>query len=78
MRFALGPVMQGQFHDLGDLLFAAVSVARKLKVDPELALRSASERFRGRVEAAGKLVGSEMNEPTQRRLVEQFLAENRN
>lgn len=30
------------------------------------------------LEAAGKLVGSEMNEPTQRRLVEQFLAENRN
>jgi len=30
------------------------------------------------LEAAGKLVGSEMNEPTQRRLVEQFLSENRN
>ena len=48
-----------RFHELGDLLFAAVSVARKLKVDPELALRSASERFRGRVEAAGKLAASE-------------------
>lgn len=30
------------------------------------------------LEAAGKLVGSEMNEATQRRLVEQFLSENRN
>jgi hypothetical protein len=30
-------------------------VARKLKVDPELALRAASERFRGRVEAAEAL-----------------------
>jgi XTP/dITP diphosphohydrolase/tetrapyrrole methylase family protein/MazG family protein/ATP diphosphatase len=49
----------GRFHELGDLLFAAVNVARKLKVDPELALRSASERFRGRVEAAGKLAASE-------------------
>jgi XTP/dITP diphosphohydrolase/tetrapyrrole methylase family protein/MazG family protein/ATP diphosphatase len=48
-----------RFHELGDLLFAAVNVARKLKVDPELALRSASGRFRGRVEAAGKLAASE-------------------
>ncbi len=32
------------------MLFAAVNVARKLKVDPELALRAAGERFRGRVE----------------------------
>lgn len=30
------------------------------------------------LEAAGKLVGSEMDSPTQRRLVEQFLSENRN
>lgn len=41
-----------RFHELGDVLFAAVNVARKLKVDPELALRAASERFRGRVESA--------------------------
>src|SRR4051794_40676991 len=44
-----------QFHELGDVLFAAVNVARKLKVDPELALRAASDRFRGRVEAAEAL-----------------------
>ena len=37
------------------MLFAAVNVARKLKVDPELALRAASDRFRGRVEAAAAL-----------------------
>ncbi len=48
-----------RFHELGDLLFAVVNVARKLKVDPELALRSASERFRGRVQAAGELAASE-------------------
>jgi MazG family protein len=41
--------------ELGDVLFAAVNVARKLHVDPELALRSASARFRGRVEAAERL-----------------------
>jgi XTP/dITP diphosphohydrolase/tetrapyrrole methylase family protein/MazG family protein/ATP diphosphatase len=44
-----------QFHELGDVLFAAVNVARKLKVDPELALRASSERFRQRVEAAEEL-----------------------
>jgi MazG family protein len=48
-----------RYHELGDLLFAAVNVARKLKVDPELALRSASERFRGRVTAAADLAASE-------------------
>ena len=40
------------FDELGDVLFAAVNVARKLKVDPELALRAASDRFRDRVTAA--------------------------
>jgi MazG family protein len=52
------PVTSGEtadpeaFHELGDVLFAAVSVARKLSLDPELALRAASERFRRRVQAA--------------------------
>jgi MazG family protein len=44
-----------RFHELGDVLFATVNVARKLHVDPELALRAAAERFRGRVEAAADL-----------------------
>jgi XTP/dITP diphosphohydrolase/tetrapyrrole methylase family protein/MazG family protein/ATP diphosphatase len=44
-----------RFHEAGDVLFAAVNVARKLRVDPELALRAASERFRGRVEGAADL-----------------------
>ena len=48
-----------RYHELGDLLFAVVNVARKLKVDPELALRSASERFRGRVTTASDLAASE-------------------
>ena len=48
-----------RYHELGDLLFAVVNVARKLKVDPELALRSASQRFRGRVTAASDLAASE-------------------
>jgi MazG family protein len=44
-----------RFHEVGDVLFAAVNVARKLKVDPELALRATSDRFRGRVQAAADL-----------------------
>ncbi len=48
-----------RFHEVGDVLFAAVNVARKLKVDPELALRAASERFRGRVQAAADLAARE-------------------
>ena len=36
-----------RFQALGDLLFAVVNAARTLKVDPELALRAASGRFRG-------------------------------
>jgi XTP/dITP diphosphohydrolase/tetrapyrrole methylase family protein/MazG family protein/ATP diphosphatase len=41
--------------EVGDVLFAAVNVARRLGVDPELALRSASERFVARVEEAERL-----------------------
>jgi MazG family protein len=41
--------------ELGDVLFAAVNVARKLDVDPELELRRATARFRGRVETAERL-----------------------
>jgi MazG family protein len=50
---------EDRFHELGDVLFAVVNVARKLKVDPELALRSASERFRGAVTVASDLAASE-------------------
>ena len=48
-----------RFDALGDLLFAVVNAARKLKVDPELALRAASGRFRERVTGAGDLAASE-------------------
>jgi MazG family protein len=48
-----------RFDELGDLLFAAVNVARKLSVDPELALRSSAQRFRARVSAGSDLAASE-------------------
>jgi len=41
--------------ELGDVLFAAVNVARRLNVDPELELRAATKRFRDRVERAAEL-----------------------
>ncbi len=43
------------FQELGDVLFAAVNVSRRLNVDPELALRAATTRFRRRVERAEQL-----------------------
>jgi MazG family protein len=50
---------EARFHEVGDVLFAAVNLARKLKVDPELALRAAADRFRGRVEHAEGLAASD-------------------
>ncbi|MGH2946171.1 MAG: MazG nucleotide pyrophosphohydrolase domain-containing protein [Solirubrobacteraceae bacterium] len=50
---------EAAFHEVGDVLFAAVNVARKLKVDPELALRAAADRFRGRVEGAADLAAGD-------------------
>jgi len=48
-----------RFHELGDVLFSVVNVARKLHADPELALRAASDRFRSRVERGSGLATSE-------------------
>jgi XTP/dITP diphosphohydrolase/tetrapyrrole methylase family protein/MazG family protein/ATP diphosphatase len=38
------------FDSVGELLFAAVALAREKKVDPELALRSAADRFREKID----------------------------
>ncbi len=45
--------------EVGDVLFACVNVARRLNVDPELALREATRRFRSRVEDATRLAAVE-------------------
>jgi MazG family protein len=45
--------------ELGDVLFAAVNVGRKTKVDPELAIRSTSNLFRDRVQAAADLAAAD-------------------
>lgn len=54
LESAVGQEAAGErlFDAVGDALFTAVSVARKLHVDPELALRASAARFRDRVEAA--------------------------
>ena len=46
-------------HEVGDLLFTVVNLARKLNVDPELALRSTNARFVARVERAEELAGAQ-------------------
>lgn len=47
----------GVAQEAGDVLFATVNVLRLLDVDPELAVRAAATRFRGRVEEAEVIAG---------------------
>ncbi len=56
---ALGEA-KGVAHELGDVLFTVVNLARHLDIDPEMALRQAIDRFSDRfreVEEAGDLAG---------------------
>lgn len=46
-------------HEVGDLLFAAVQVARRLEVDPESALRGAASRFQRRFRIVEQLAAAE-------------------
>ena len=57
--------------ELGDVLFAAVNVARHLNVDPELELRAATKRFRARVERAAELAAADSKNWTELPLDEQ-------
>jgi MazG family protein len=57
--------------ELGDVLFAAVNVARRLNVDPELELRAATKRFRARVERAVELAAADGKNWTELPLDEQ-------
>jgi MazG family protein len=47
------------FEELGDVLFAAVNVARRINVDPEVALRAMTRRFVERVERAEAFAAEE-------------------
>jgi len=59
------------FEELGDVLFAAVNVARRVNVDPELALRTMSKRFRDRVERAAQFAIDEGKDFSKLPLAEQ-------
>jgi MazG family protein len=52
------------FEEVGDVLFASVNVARRLNVDPELALRTTAKRFASRVERAQELAAADGREFT--------------
>jgi MazG family protein len=54
-----GQGAEGLADEVGDLLFAVVNLARKLRVDPELALRRSAQRFKERVEAAAVLAAAD-------------------
>jgi MazG family protein len=58
-------------EELGDVLFAAVNVARRVNVDPELALRAMSDRFVARIERAEELASEEGKRWTELGLDEQ-------
>jgi MazG family protein len=47
------------FEEMGDVFFAAVNIARRLNVDPELALRTMTQRFVDRVERAEERAAAE-------------------
>ncbi len=46
-------------HEIGDMLFTLVNLARHLDVDPEAALRQANERFERRFRTAERLAADE-------------------
>jgi MazG family protein len=59
------------FEEMGDVLFAAVNVAGRLNVDPELALREMARRFATRVERAEQLAEADGRRFTELSLDEQ-------
>jgi MazG family protein len=59
------------FEEMGDVFFAAVNVARRLNVDPELALRTMTRRFVDRVERAEERAAAEGKSFTELELNEQ-------
>ena len=57
-------------EELGDLLFAAVNLARQLRIDPGVALRGANAKFTRRFEAIEAALAAEGRTPDQSDLQE--------
>ena len=55
-------------HEIGDLLFTLVNIARFLKVDPEQALRKTNARFRERFAYVEGQAGAEIRETSLERM----------
>lgn len=59
LKSSLAESRISQVHELGDLLFTVVQVARHLKIDPALALEFANRRYTDRFENMQKLIALE-------------------
>lgn len=57
-------------REIGDLLFATVNLARKLRIDPERELRATSQRFRSRFLHVERRLAEAGRSPTQSNLEE--------
>jgi MazG family protein len=57
-------------REIGDLLFAVVNLARKLRIDPERELRATSHRFRDRFHHIERRLAEQGRTPTQSSLEE--------
>jgi ATP diphosphatase len=57
-------------EEIGDLLFAVVNYARKMKIDPETALRATNEKFRRRFHSIETALRAREKSPAQSNLAE--------
>jgi MazG family protein len=69
-REAGGDVTPATAHEVGDLLFAVVNLARHLAIDPERELRGASHRFRDRFHHIERRLAERGRTPSQATLEE--------
>jgi MazG family protein len=67
---ATGSTQEHIEHEIGDLLFTLVNIARFLKVDPEQALRKTNARFRHRFAYVERQAGEGIRETPLERLEE--------
>lgn len=67
---ATGADTAARHHEIGDLLFAVVNLARKVGVDAETALRDASGRFAARFERIEDRLAAQQRRPTDASLEE--------